>query len=331
MVGWRGPSACPRGLDAGTQQGSPHAQPGGMFPSARPLLCLLIHHCLSHSLPPFSETSISQRLQPWPAQPACPHAPGPPSLPWGVADCRQARTGVPDVPLSSQGTALPSLSFPLHEMGMMRTPARLPELWPDLSGLTCPSPLWRGLCLGCAPYLGHASCSWPCSWVVCRRDSMRDLPGLALPPVCFPQEMSFIMKVQGPGQSLPRSVPAQAWGLPQPTAPTPCEHRHPHRHVQTRGATRILRAHPASPHCRLGFRELFLFMTPTRPPPRKEQSGGPSVSLTRARLSQSPGSCGPSEPLMGVRTVLATQGCRGHTRGWVRAEGRGPGPPAGGS
>lgn len=241
MGGRRGPSACPRGLDAGTQQGSPHAQPGGMFPSARPLLCLLIHHCLSHSLPPFSETSISQRLQPWPAQPACPHAPGPPSLPRGVADCRQARTGVPDVPLSSQGTALPSLSFPLHEMGMMRTPTRLPELWPDLSGLTCPSPLWRGLCLGCAPYLGHASCSWPCSRVVCRRDSMRDLPGLALPPRLFPT--GNVLYHEGAG---PRPVPASV--SPSPSLGPPTAHSPHALWAQAPTQTRAnARGHPHSP------------------------------------------------------------------------------------
>lgn len=157
--GGDGGSIClSRGRDAGTQQGPPHAQPGGMFPSARPLLLLLVRrHCLSHSLPPsFSETSISLND----SSPGLPSPPVPvpwahPACPRGDADCRQAGTGVPDVPLSSQGTALPSLSFPLHEMGTTRTPVHLPELWPDFSGLTCPSPPWRGLCLGRAPHLGH--------------------------------------------------------------------------------------------------------------------------------------------------------------------------------
>lgn len=147
-------------------------------------------------------------------------------------------------------------------------------------------------------------CPWPVSHISCpltTGQSKRPRP-------------PFIMKVQGPGQSLPRSVSAQAWGLPQPTAPMPCGHRHMDTRIHAEPPS-FLRPDPASPHYRLGFRELFLFMTRTRPPPRKEQSGGSSWSLASMRLSLHPGSRSPSEPLMGVFAVLPTRGCwGGHLR-----------------
>lgn len=50
----------------------------------------------------------------------------PPSPQRGDSDLRQAWTGVPDLPLSSRGSTLPSLNFPLSEMGTTRPLTCLP-------------------------------------------------------------------------------------------------------------------------------------------------------------------------------------------------------------
>lgn len=170
---------------------------------------------------------------------------------------------------------------------------------------------------------------------------MRDPPGSALPLVCFPHFLSpnyrtvretaaaLYHEGAGPGPVLASVSPSPSLGAPTAHGPHALRAHPPTRTRHTRRAT--LRPVPTSPHYGLGFRELFLFMTPTRPPPRKEQSGGSSVSLASMRLSLGPGSRGPSELLMGVLTALPTRDCRGRMRGWVRVEGRDPGHLAGGS